>query len=113
MTCTNSSGKDVKAIIPNLYLGIQTVLDLANGIYKWRIERHGPKFGSVLQSASGTDTERVKGWVEQGKLRPIVGRVVKLEDIKGIREVCTQLYTSMGGIGKVIVQIDEKAVSDS
>jgi hypothetical protein len=43
--------------------------------------------------------------MEDGKLRPIVGKSVKLEDIRAIREACTQVSSGKGGIGKMVIEI--------
>jgi hypothetical protein len=39
-------------------------------------------------------------------LKPIVGSVVKLSDIEGVRKGCQQLLDGKGGVGKFVVEID-------
>jgi NADPH:quinone reductase-like Zn-dependent oxidoreductase len=50
--------------------------------------------------------QRIVTWIEEGKLRPIVGKTLKLEDIEGVRAVYARMVTGKGGIGKVVVEIE-------
>lgn len=74
---------------------------------KWRIQRQGPNFEGMLLVSRGKELERVREYVEEGKLRSVVGQVIKLEDIEKIREVCEQMVgcKGKGGLGKVVVEV--------
>jgi len=65
----------------------------------------GVYFDSVLQVPSREGLLNIAKWVGEGKLTPVVGKTVKLEDIETLREVCTQIASGKGGIGKVVVEI--------
>jgi hypothetical protein len=43
--------------------------------------------------------------VEEGKLKAVVGKVIKLENVGELREACIQLLSGKGGLGKVVVKI--------
>jgi NADPH:quinone reductase-like Zn-dependent oxidoreductase len=51
------------------------------------------------------DLQKVAGWVDEGKLNPIVGRTVKLKDIKAVREACVQMSSASRSIGKTVIEI--------
>jgi NADPH:quinone reductase-like Zn-dependent oxidoreductase len=65
----------------------------------------GVRFDSVLQRPSPEGTRSIARWVDEGKLKPVVGRSVKLEDIEELREVCTQIASGKGGLGKTVVLV--------
>jgi hypothetical protein len=48
----------------------------------------------------------VAKWAEEGKLKPIVGKTLKLKGIQGLREVSTQIGSKKGAIGKMVVEIN-------
>jgi NADPH:quinone reductase-like Zn-dependent oxidoreductase len=54
---------------------------------------------------SAEDLERLSGWIEQGKIKTVVGRVANFEDIDAVREGCWEVYNGKGGIGKFVVDI--------
>jgi len=99
------SGKDIKAVVPDAKWLAVTIVDILDKIQRWRVERHGPKYESVLEKANGPDLERIKGWVEEGKIKAVVGKVLKLEDIEAIKEACLLIQSSKGGFGKLVVEI--------
>ena len=42
-------------------------------------------------------------WIDEGKLKPVGGKRVELEDIEALREVCTQIASGKGGLGKTVL----------
>ena len=50
--------------------------------------------------------QRIVTWAEEGKLRPVVRKTLKLEDIEGVRAVYARIATGKGEIGKVVVEIE-------
>jgi hypothetical protein len=57
-------------------------------------------------SPSKEDLEFLTGLVDQGKLKPIIGRQATLSDIAGIRKGCQEIFDKKGGIGKFVINID-------
>jgi NADPH:quinone reductase-like Zn-dependent oxidoreductase len=53
----------------------------------------------------GSELERIKEWVEEGKIKPVVGKVLKFANLEGIKEECTRISKGKGGVGKVVVDI--------
>ncbi|KAH8700926.1 chaperonin 10-like protein [Talaromyces proteolyticus] len=99
--------KSVKAAIPNLHIPllVQLALDFRAG-WKWlHAWWYGIYWQGTLQNANSPDLQRVAGWVDEGKLKPIVGRTVKFEDIKAVREACVQMSSASRSIGKTVIEI--------
>lgn len=65
----------------------------------------GVRFDGVLQQPSPEGIRSIAKWIEEGKLKPVVGKTVQLEDIEALREVCTQIASGKGGLGKTVVVI--------
>ena len=63
------------------------------------------RFDSVLQPPSPEGITRIAKWIDEGKLKPVVGKIVKLEDSEALREVCTQFASGKVGLGKTVVVI--------
>jgi NADPH:quinone reductase-like Zn-dependent oxidoreductase len=63
------------------------------------------QWDAVLQKSNKKDLEKIARWVEEGKLKAVVGKVIKLEDVSELREACIQLLSGKGGLGKVVVEI--------
>lgn len=74
-------------------------------IVRWWVGRYQVKFDSVLMKVNGSELESIKEWVEQGKIRPVVGKVLKFRDLEGIKEECTRIMKGNGGVGKVVIEI--------
>jgi NADPH:quinone reductase-like Zn-dependent oxidoreductase len=56
------------------------------------------RFDSVLQQPSPEGISRIAEWIDEGKVKLVVGDTVKLEDIEALREVCTQIASRKGGL---------------
>lgn len=102
----SSSGKDVKSIVPEVSIVVQMILNISHYYQKFRIGYLGGiKYESILQKPTRDGILSIASWIEEGKLRPVVGKTVRLEDIQAVREAFTQLSTGKGGIGKVVIEI--------
>ncbi|TVY24898.1 NADPH-dependent alkenal/one oxidoreductase-like protein [Lachnellula hyalina] len=100
-----SSGRNLRNISTDVPFLIEKILDFVNGIVRWWVGRYQVKFDTVLMKSNGTELERIKTWVEEGKLRPVVGKVLKFADLEGIKEECGRIMKGRGGVGKVVIDI--------
>ena len=57
--------------------------------------------------SDGKDMDRIRQWLEEGKLKCLVGQVIQLEDVEEIKKVCGRMhgFRGKGGIGKVVVEV--------
>lgn len=106
LVSTIPSGRNLKPLLPEMSTFFEGILNFLDAIRNFRVSRHGVKYDSVLQKPNGNDLQRISNWLEEGKLKPAVGKVVKFGDIQGIKDVCNQIASNKGGIGKTVVQIE-------
>jgi NADPH:quinone reductase-like Zn-dependent oxidoreductase len=102
---TMPSGAGWKALLPDIPWWLFYILNFVNYIITWRIERHGIKYTHIFTKANGDTLENMSKMMEEGTLKPLVGSVVKMEDIKAVREACAQVFTGKGGVGKLIIEV--------
>lgn len=99
--------KSLQAALPTLHIPllVRLTLDIQAG-WKWlHAWWYGIYWQGTLQITNGLDLQKVAGWVDEGKLNPIIGRTVKLEDIKAVREACVQMSSASRSIGKTVIEI--------
>lgn len=80
-------------------------LDLAQWYYRWLLwgtsVRHEMVSGNP---AVREDLEEAGEIIARGLVKGVV-RVVPLEDIEGVRKGCNEVYTQVGGVGRMIVKV--------
>jgi len=99
------SGRSLKNISNKIPFLIEKVLDIVDAIVRWWFRRYQVRFDSVLMKSNGTDLERIKEWVEEGKVKAVVGKVLKFTNLEGMKDECTRIMNGKGGVGKVVIEI--------
>jgi NADPH:quinone reductase-like Zn-dependent oxidoreductase len=99
------SGRNLKTISNDVPSFVQIFLNLVDTIIKWWFWRSQINYDSVLMKSDGKDLEQIKGWVEEGRIRPAVGKVLKFGNLEGIKEEGMRIMKGKGGVGKVVVSI--------
>jgi NADPH:quinone reductase-like Zn-dependent oxidoreductase len=99
-------GTDFKKKNPTLPTYIEYILNVVDWVIRTYTGWFGVSYKGLVLVGNSKDLERLSGWVEEGKLKPIVGRVVKLSDMEGVRKGCQQVLDGKGGVGKFVVEID-------
>lgn len=64
---------------------------------------NGRSYSYLMMEPSRENLEELGGWIEEGKLRPIVGFEAKLEDVEGLRKGCQEVFAGKGGVGKFVI----------
>ena len=103
---TLPSGTMMKGTNPDMSLFLKVILDVVNWLFETWTSWKGVKYGYMFLRGNTTDLEKLAKWVDEGKLRPIVGERVKLEDIEGVRKGCQQVFDGKGGVGKFVIDIE-------
>jgi NADPH:quinone reductase-like Zn-dependent oxidoreductase len=85
---------------------IKFVLNLVDAYQKWRASRWGVSYLFWFLEPNGEDLDLIRGWVEEGELKPIVGTRVHYKDMAAVREACTVVYKAKGGIGKTVISFE-------
>jgi NADPH:quinone reductase-like Zn-dependent oxidoreductase len=99
------SGRNLRKISTEIPFLIEKILDVLDSIFRWWVGRYQVEFDSVLMKPNGGELERIKEWVEEGKIKPVVGKVLKFAKLEGIREECSRIMKGKGGVGKVVIDI--------
>lgn len=89
------------------------LLDLMQWYYKWLF--WGTKIQYEMVSASPDireDLEKVGEMFALGKIKP-VWTVVEFRDLEAVKTECEKVHSGKGGLGKLIVRIDESKTSST
>src|SRR5947209_707838 len=78
---------------------IRIGLNLVHFFNQWRASRYGVTYDYIFMTPGAADLRQLGGWVEEGKIKPVVGSIVSFDDIKSIRDACNKVYEGKGGIG--------------
>ncbi|KAJ5106726.1 Polyketide synthase enoylreductase [Penicillium angulare] len=89
-----------KATVP---FPIRIGLNIMDKIRVVRASRYGINYSSIFLEPNATDLDSIRQWVEEGKLRTIVGTKVHFKDLKAVQDTCQVVYDGKGGIGKSVI----------
>jgi hypothetical protein len=95
-----SPDKTDKATVP---FPIRIALNVMDKIRVMRASRYGVKYASIFLEPNATDLDLIRGWVEEGRLKTIVGTRVDAKDIDAVREACQVVFDGKGGVGKAVI----------
>lgn len=96
----SSTGSTVPALVVLL-------LNAIDQVRKARAWRWSTSYEYMFLSPNGEDLEELRGHIEAGKLRPVVGQTAKFSDIEEVRNVAMLAYSGKGGIGKTVIKMIE------
>ena len=85
---------------------LRVVLDAVDAIYQWRSSRWGVRYEHVHVKTDTDDLDKLTKWVEEGKVRPVVGRMIKLNDMDMVKAAFLEIKSGRGSIGKSVIEID-------
>lgn len=85
---------------------IKFVLNLVDAFQRWRASRWGVHYLFWWLEPNGQDLDLIRGWVEEGKLKPVVGTKVNYKDMDAVREACSVVHRAKGGIGKTVISFE-------
>lgn len=91
--------------MPHIPWVFEMLFNMQHWAVKWWIGRAGVKYTYQLMSPDAHGLELLAGWVAEGKIRPLVGRTARLEDLQQVRAGCEEVYKGKGGVGKFVVEI--------
>lgn len=103
---TAPHGTSFKKKNPGLPTYLEYILNVVDWVFRTYTGWWGVNYQYLVMQGNAKDLERLRGWVEEGKVKPVVGNVVKLSDIEGVRKGCQQILDGKGGVGKFVVEID-------
>lgn len=104
-TTLQSSGIMQRPDHPRIPLLVRILLDGMDRLRRLRAWRWGVEYKYMFMHPGAEDLDALTGYVEEGKLVPVVGAKVDLRDIAQVREACEQTYKGKGGLGKTVLEI--------
>lgn len=81
--------------------------DLGNFFYTKMAGFYGVTYGHYLVGVDppGPQLDEIKRFVEEHKLKAVVGATAKLDEIEKIKAGCEPLFLGKGGLGKFVVEV--------
>ncbi len=97
-----------RLVTPRVLSWLPILLNFVNWVFKTWTGWKGVKYEALLTRSSGvgSELESLTEWIEEGKVKIIVGRIAKLEDIEEVRGGCQQILDKKGGVGKFVVNME-------
>jgi NADPH:quinone reductase-like Zn-dependent oxidoreductase len=98
-------GKELKTMAPDMPSVIRWILNGIGAVSQWRARRYAVQYQSLFMRPSAEDLGRLGRWADEGKVKPIVGRVARFDNLEDIRDGCQEILNGKGGTGKFVIQI--------
>ncbi|TVY92994.1 Reticulon-4-interacting protein, mitochondrial [Lachnellula willkommii] len=105
LSVMGKSGTTLAEDYPRAPWVLRKLMDILDGTYKWRASRRGVRYEHANTQFSKEDSERIDGWVREGKLKPIVGEVFGMGDLDRVRKALDLVATGKGAVGKYVVKM--------
>ncbi|GLA98362.1 hypothetical protein AtubIFM57143_006303 [Aspergillus tubingensis] len=90
---------------PTIPFAFRMGLNLTDQVRKVRARRYKTEYSYMFLVSSGKDLDELRRYVEDGRLKTVVGSVVDLQDIEAVRKACGTVYSGRGGIGKLVIRV--------
>lgn len=90
---------------PTIPIPFRLFLNLLDYICKFRAQRYGVEYSYMFLDSTGKDLDELRNYVEEGKLRTVVGMVAEIQDIESVRNACNVVYSGKGGLGKSVIRV--------
>jgi len=105
LTIMGKSGKTLAEDAPDIPWILKKLLDVVDAVYKWRASRWGIRYEHANTQFTKEDSVRIESWIKEGKLKPIIGGVVGMDDLEGVKKVFGLVATGKGAVGNYVVKI--------
>ncbi|GKZ21623.1 hypothetical protein AbraIFM66951_005171 [Aspergillus brasiliensis] len=110
---TLPSGNQLQASLSNMDLPhkptvpfpVRMGLNLLDQVKKARAHRYKTEYSYMFLQSCGKDLDELTRYVEDGRLKTVVGSVADLQDIEAVRKVCETVYSGRGGLGKQVIRV--------
>lgn len=100
------NGTEFNKIHPGVPFWLRCIMNAFDWVVKAWTKRMGIYYQYLAVPSGTEELDLLTEFIEEGKLKAIVGRKTKLSDIEGVRAGCQQIYDAKGGVGKFVIEID-------
>ncbi|KAE8153826.1 chaperonin 10-like protein [Aspergillus avenaceus] len=90
---------------PTLSFPYKVGLNLLDTTRRLRACRYGVEYSYMFLEPSGADLDLLRGYVEQGQLKTVVGTAANMWEVEAVQRACQVVYSNQGGLGKVVIRI--------
>ncbi|KAH8697973.1 alcohol dehydrogenase [Talaromyces proteolyticus] len=90
---------------PTVPLLFRLTLNALDYVRQLRARRYGTHYSYFFLVSSGDDLDQLRKYVEEGKLKTVVGTSVDLRDSQAVRNACQVVYSGKGGLGKLVIKV--------
>lgn len=98
-------GPKLKTGMPEMPLAMRWILNTIGGINQFRAQRYGVTYLHLFIEPSAENLKRLATWIDEGRVKPVVGVKANFDDLEKIREECQRIYSNKGSIGKFVIDI--------
>lgn len=92
--------------------GIKLFLDATDALNRFRAKRNGATFEFLFLAETAADLEELRGYIEDGKLKPVIGSKIDLfTDFEKVKAACDQTNKGKGGMGKTVFVVVPEATA--
>jgi NADPH:quinone reductase-like Zn-dependent oxidoreductase len=104
LTITGKSGKTLAKDFPKASWLLRCLMDAADSFFKWRARRWSVYYDHVYCPPRQEDLDTFSRYLAEGKVKPVIGRSAKMEDIETIRAMLGLLGN--GGMGRYVIDME-------
>lgn len=90
---------------PSVPLYARIFLDLGDAYRRWRAWCWGVTYMYIFLEPNAKDLEKMTQWVEDGKVKAVVGTTVQMQDINGTIKALEVVAKGKGGLGKTVIKV--------
>lgn len=90
---------------PTIPFPFRMGLNMLDQVRKARAYRYKTEYSYMFLVSSGENLDELTRYVEDGRLKTVVGSVVDLQDIEAVRKACGTVYSGRGGLGKLVIRV--------
>jgi NADPH:quinone reductase-like Zn-dependent oxidoreductase len=90
---------------PTVPFAFRMGLNLLDQIRKVRARRYKTEYSYLFLESTGKDLDELKLYIEDGRLRTVIGTIADLRDTEAVRKACDVVYSGRGGLGKLVIRV--------
>lgn len=104
-TMQNSQSMQLHPDKPTVPFAIKLFLNGADAFLRFKAKRYDTEYKYIFMDPNGKDLTDIKSWVEEGKIKPVVGLKADLHDLEKVKEAAGATYSGKGVIGKTVFEV--------
>lgn len=98
-------GPDLRRRTSDLPMLVGWLLNAIGSITQFRAWRYGTTYSYLFMHPSASDLSRLSQWISEGKLKPVVGRIAKFDNLQELKDGCQEVYSGKGSVGKFVIEV--------